>query len=832
MSNKDAISNHKNMLRRPVEEKVSQRIEDRNINLTGTILPSMALIAAGLAGNYFKYPIFLNIDFLFGSIFAMLAMQRFGLGPGIVAAAIIAGMTYILWNHPYAILIMTAEVAVVGWLMRRRQMGLVVADTLYWLFIGMPLVYIFYHIVMQVPFSNTSIVMIKQTVNGITNALIARMIFTVFSLLSRSSLTSFRDIIYNLLAFFVLFPALIMLSLGCRKDFAETDLHIRTSLIQGRQHAVYSLETWIANRTSAILNLAEMAASRSPEQMQSYLELTIKSDVNFQRAGLQDRDAITIAYFPPIDETGQKVIGRSFADRAYIPVLKQTLKPMLSEVMMGKLGLTPKPIVAMVAPVIIQGEYGGFAGGVLSLEQVKDHFDKSMGEDDLLFTLLDKNGNVIMTNRTDQTVMTPFARGIGTIHHLDEGISQWVPVVPRNTPISERWMKSVYVAETVIGTPTEWKLILEQPVAPFQKMLYNNYTDKLTLLFFLLLGALMLAEFLSRRSIVTLEKLYVITLDLPGKLSTDDTVIDWPESGITELHRLIDNFMQMADSLTAQFTDIRRINESLEQQIAQEVSKTMEQEHMLVRQSRMAAMGEMIGNIAHQWRQPLNALGLLLFNIKDAYQSNTLDAAYLDQAFADGNRMIQKMSTTISDFSNFFRPDKEIIAFSAREQIQEAIALVKSSFQQSQIAIHIDASMDIELTGFPNEYSQVMMNLLSNAKEAIRARDRLIPGRVDIVLTERDGQGCVSVRDNGGGIPVDILDRIFEPYFSTKDSGTGIGLYMSKMIIERSMNGSITARNIEGGAEFIVTSPLAGSEDTHREIDNDQDGLFHDNDQR
>ncbi len=736
MSNKDAISNHKNMLRRPVEEKVSQRIEDRNINLTGTILPSMALIAAGLAGNYFKYPIFLNIDFLFGSIFAMLAMQRFGLGPGIVAAAIIAGMTYILWNHPYAILIMTAEVAVVGWLMRRRQMGLVVADTLYWLFIGMPLVYIFYHIVMQVPFSNTSIVMIKQTVNGITNALIARMIFTVFSLLSRSSLTSFRDIIYNLLAFFVLFPALIMLSLGCRKDFAETDLHIRTSLIQGRQHAVYSLETWIANRTSAILNLAEMAASRSPEQMQSYLELTIKSDVNFQRAGLQDRDAITIAYFPPIDETGQKVIGRSFADRAYIPVLKQTLKPMLSEVMMGKLGLTPKPIVAMVAPVIIQGEYGGFAGGVLSLEQVMDHFDKSMGEDDLLFTLLDKTGNVIMTNRTDQTVMTSFARGIGTIHHLDEGISQWVPVVPRNTPISERWMKSVYVAETVIGTPTEWKLILEQPVAPFQKMLYNNYTDKLTLLFFLLLGALMLAEFLSRRSIVTLEKLYVITLDLPGKLSTDDTVIDWPESGITELHRLIDNFMQMADSLTAQFTDIRRINESLEQQIAQEVSKTMEQEHMLVRQSRMAAMGEMIGNIAHQWRQPLNALGLLLFNIKDAYQSNTLDAAYLDQAFADGNRMIQKMSTTISDFSNFFRPDKEIIAFSAREQIQEAIALVKSSFQQSQIAIHIDASMDIELTGFPNEYSQVMMNLLSNAKEAIRARDRLIPGRVDIVLTE------------------------------------------------------------------------------------------------
>jgi hypothetical protein len=108
------------------------------------------MIAVGLAGNYFKYPIFLNIDFLFGSIFAMLALQFFGLGRGIVAAAIIAGYTYILWNHPYAVIIMTAEAAFVGWLMMRRKMGMVIADTFYWLIIGMPLVYLFYHIVMPI----------------------------------------------------------------------------------------------------------------------------------------------------------------------------------------------------------------------------------------------------------------------------------------------------------------------------------------------------------------------------------------------------------------------------------------------------------------------------------------------------------------------------------------------------------------------------------------------------------------------------------------------------------------------------------------------------------
>ncbi|MGD9975296.1 MAG: sensor histidine kinase [Desulfatirhabdiaceae bacterium] len=562
MTEKEVFPDRENTYCLKAGENVAQIVEGLKAGQIRSTLLYIVLIAAGLAGNYFKFEIFLNIDFLFGSIFAMLALQLFGLGRGIPAAAIIAGATCILWNHPYAAIIMTVEVAVVGWLTGQRKIGLVLADTLYWSIIGMPLVYFFYHVIMHAQFSNVSIVMTKQAVNGITNALIARLIFIGFSLLYRSSRISYRDIIYNLLAFFVLFPALIMLAINTRTDFLETDRHIRTSLKQDKWYTSGSIENWVMNRTLAITNLAEMAATISPQEMQPYLELAKKSDANFLRIGLVDHEGISKAFYPLFDELGLQNIGKNFADRPYIHALKQTLKPMLSEVVMGRVG-TPKPIIATLAPVVMQGEYRGYIAGILSLEQIQQRLDVSQHENATLNTLIDKNGNVIMTNRTDQTVMTPFVRGSGTLTHLDAEISQWAPVLPANTLISERWRKSYYVAETPIGNLAEWKLILEQPVAPFQKRLYYDYAGKLTVLFLILLGALIFAEYLSRRSIVALENLRQRTCDLPARLLMDMKELNWPESRIIEMDTLCHNYHEMAVLLQEKFTELRQTKDSL-----------------------------------------------------------------------------------------------------------------------------------------------------------------------------------------------------------------------------------------------------------------------------
>ncbi len=526
----------------------------------------LALIAAGLAGNYFKFPLFPKIDFIFGSIFAMLALQYCGFGRGILAAAIISSYTYILWNNPYAIIIMTAEVAVVGYLMKHRKMGMVLADALYWLIIGMPLCYLFYQLAMHLALSNTFIIMVKQAINGITNALVARLIFTGLSLRSRSSLTSYRELVYNFLALFVLLPTMIMLVTGSRADFSETDRQIRSTLMHDIHSLELRLETWVKNRKSAIINLAEMAATRSPQQMQPYVEYAKKSDLNFRLVGLMDRNAITTAFYPLVDELGKSNIGKNYADRPYIAQLKQTLKPMLSDIAMSRVGI-PLPRVLVLAPVVMQGEYGGYAIGSLSLEQIKEHLDKNSEFNASLYSLLDSNGNVIMTNRTDQKVLTPFARAKGTLNRLDQHISQWMPTLPPNTSLTESWQRSFYFAEAAIGDLAEWKLILEQPVAPFQKTLYDKYTGRLTLLFVILLGALVLAELLSRKIVGAIEQLRTLTHELPARLASTLKVTDWPESGIKETAHLINNFRVMADSLTEQFYEVRQINESLEQRV-------------------------------------------------------------------------------------------------------------------------------------------------------------------------------------------------------------------------------------------------------------------------
>jgi PAS domain S-box-containing protein len=255
---------------------------------------------------------------------------------------------------------------------------------------------------------------------------------------------------------------------------------------------------------------------------------------------------------------------------------------------------------------------------------------------------------------------------------------------------------------------------------------------------------------------------------------------------------------------------LEELNANLADRVRVAVAELRDRDQLLTVQNRHAAMGEMIGNIAHQWRQPLNALGLVLANLKDAADFGELDDVKLAKTVVDGNALIQKMSATINDFRNFFQPVKEKRAFSALAQIRETIGLIEASFKQANVALELEAPSDLQLFGLPNEYSQVLMNLLTNARQAVQSAN-VAEGKVAIRLRARDGLACLTVTDNGGGVPESLLPRLGEPYLTTKEGGTGLGIYMSRQIVQQSIGGRLEVGNVEGGAEFTLLTPLASA---------------------
>ncbi|WP_420266038.1 ATP-binding protein [Candidatus Magnetominusculus dajiuhuensis] len=261
--------------------------------------------------------------------------------------------------------------------------------------------------------------------------------------------------------------------------------------------------------------------------------------------------------------------------------------------------------------------------------------------------------------------------------------------------------------------------------------------------------------------------------------------------------------------------ELLELNRTLEQRVEDGISKIVYQKQMLIQQSKMAAMGEMIGLIAHQWRQPLNAIGLNVQDLKDAYDFGELDEKSIKQVVDITMDQINFMSKTIDDFKNFFKPSKMKLRFDVKKNIEEIFSMFQQVFVKARVDVSIKSVHDALLftEGYPNEFKQVILNILNNSKDAISSkRDNSASsptrGQIEIAIenSEQRDKIIISIRDNGGGIPEDIIGKIFDHYFSTKgQEGTGLGLYMSKTIVETNMGGTLTVRNVGDGAEFMIS---------------------------
>jgi len=261
---------------------------------------------------------------------------------------------------------------------------------------------------------------------------------------------------------------------------------------------------------------------------------------------------------------------------------------------------------------------------------------------------------------------------------------------------------------------------------------------------------------------------------------------------------------KLYNSLEIEAENIAKQANNLEKRVQLEIEKNRAKDKLLENQAKLAALGEMLGNIAHQWRHPITRLSLIIQNLKSLYENKKLTKEHFLRYHKNSLEQIDYMSDTIEDFRNFYKEDKEKSSFDPSLAIGNAYKIINASIKHKGIDLSLNIEDKFEIVGYQNQFSQVILNIIQNAKDALEEKNIKNPS-INIKLYKKDGKNYIEIRDNAGGIDKKIIDKIFDAYITTKKNrGTGIGLYMSRTIIEENFGGKLYAKNSKDGAVFTI----------------------------
>ncbi len=415
----------------------------------------------------------------------------------------------------------------------------------------------------------------------------------------------------------------------------------------------------------------------------------------------------------------------------------------------------------------------------------------------------------------------------------EKSVNSWQIIF---SPISNK--KVFHYTFPIIFNGTSWGwLHLNMSLNDYEEKITNMYFEFFTFFTILLLGFFILSYIIAKnfsKPIIDLNnvanKIFYGYLNIRSNYKSNDEIGQLANS----FNKMISKIQETQKQLTRSYEELElrvkdrtlelyetnkklednklkleELNLNLDKKVKEEIEKRREHEVLLIQQSKLASMGEMLRNIAHQWRQPLSVVTTAATGIKVEKEFNLSTE---DREIKKLNTIIKAsnfLSQTIEDFTNFFKPNKEVKKFDLKQKVEQSLSLVSSSLDFYHIKVEKKFKDNIEITGYENEYSQVILNILNNAKDVLVERKIQTP-LIKLRSYEKENFGYLEIEDNAGGIKDEILEKIFEPYFTTKhqSQGTGIGLYMSKMIIEQNMLGKLQVENSKNGAIFIIAIPI------------------------
>ncbi|MEI6206382.1 MAG: hypothetical protein WCP20_06345 [Desulfuromonadales bacterium] len=516
----------------------------------------------GFAGNWFKFELFFNVDFLFGSLFVMLAIIRFGTVAGVVAGVIAASCTFFLWNHPWAIVIMTAEALFVAWRLRSSERECLTEDIIFWLFLGAPLVWLFYFNILHVGAQSTLLIMLKQSINGVFNALLASIIHLALRIRNRTpnNYPSFQEILFITMVSIILIPSFAYLTLKVRDEIRVGQEQISEAAVHSSTSARSALDQWLQVHLQDVKLLSALLgfpAATNPVEMQHFVELVKSSSPAFLRMGVLNREAVIVAYSPLV-QNGISNIGIRFADRPYIPILRDTLKPYIPDMVPGKLA-DKVPILPLLVPMADTNGYAGYCVGIADLSKIKLLLSDLVTRQHENITILDRNGNVVVSTREDLKTMEHFQRPSGaSIRQIREGYFHWIPQIKKGSSIMSRWMSSLFVSETIVSTELPWKVVVEISPRPMLEKLSNSSINAFLMMASIIILSALFARFISRSYVRPLQLLQMETQHIPEVFDEQFSGFESHTSRIKELYGLNENFRQMTNTLHEKMQEVRK----------------------------------------------------------------------------------------------------------------------------------------------------------------------------------------------------------------------------------------------------------------------------------
>jgi PAS domain S-box-containing protein len=535
----------------------------QKVNLRFLVV-TLLLTLVGYASNYLSVPIVYSVTFIFGSLFSIIALRAMGFWSGILTAFLASVYTYYLWNHPYAIIIFTAEIIWIGAALKRGKNNLIIIDSIFWLALGSPLVALFYYGVMRLGLQITAIIILKQSINGILNALAASIILThtpIISWIRREKTiqkSAYSLSIFHLVSAFLMVPTLALVLIQNYQSLSSTQERVMQEVTADAAETNNMISDWIFRHINAVHFLSELGREypKSPSaKLQQELHDIFTLFPDFYNVSLGDSNATTFAFYPAVNEKGQSTIGLSFADRQYFRQLKETLQPVISDVIMGRGGIF-RPTFTISVPISVDGQLSHFGLGAINLQKMEILFQKLGERKHLIHIVIDTKNNVVYSSDPSRKPLAQISESFsGQTVPVSSNVFLRIPGSRRNISIMSVWKDAVYFTKLPIeGTP--WTLLVEYPIGPLQKSFYNTAIISLGTISLIYLVMISLAFFLSNLLTRQLKSLSLISKDIPQKIDNGESLF-WPQSDIAEVSELIDHYAEMALTLENKLLETR-----------------------------------------------------------------------------------------------------------------------------------------------------------------------------------------------------------------------------------------------------------------------------------